>query len=82
VVVRPDELASDAHLRARGLFAEIGAGDEAVQVFRTPVSPRQKTFDRAPHAGEHSRAILGEAGLDAHEIDALVAAGVVKSAGG
>ncbi|MBI4952112.1 MAG: CoA transferase [Myxococcales bacterium] len=78
VALRPDELPADAHTRARGLLATVGEGSDACTVFRTPVTPRDASFPRAPRPGEHSREVLADGGLDAAEIDALVAAGVVK----
>ena len=61
-VLRPDELLHDPHLQARGAFFELTVEGQAVRQFRTPVTPRDVTFSPPPRAGEHTRAILAEAG--------------------
>jgi len=35
----------------------------------------------APRLGEHTREVLGEAGLSAAQIDALIASGAARAAG-
>jgi crotonobetainyl-CoA:carnitine CoA-transferase CaiB-like acyl-CoA transferase len=69
------QLASDPHLQARGLFFDIEVAGEPLRHFRTPVSARDDVPPPAPRRGEHTRAILREAGLGDDEIDALVASG-------
>lgn len=76
-VLRPEELRNDAHLRARGAFFDVSVDGQSVGQFRTPVTPRDTTFSPAPRAGEHTRTILAEAGLDEATIEKLLAAGVV-----
>jgi crotonobetainyl-CoA:carnitine CoA-transferase CaiB-like acyl-CoA transferase len=55
--------------------------------FRTVAAPLRANGERLamhlrpPALGEHSRAVLGELGYDNHKIDALIADGVVGSAG-
>lgn len=76
-VLRPDELRDDPHLQARGAFFDLSVDGQPVGQFRTPVTPRDVTFLPPPRAGEHTRAILAEAGLDEATIAKLLAAGVV-----
>lgn len=77
-VLEPDELKSDAHLRERGVFFEIETEDGPVGQYRTPVTPRDLQPTRAPRQGEHSDAVLSDAGFSADEIAALRGAGAVK----
>lgn len=77
-VLRPEELRGDAHLAARGAFFEMDLDGERVGQLRTPVTPRDVVFSPAPRSGEHTDAILSEAGFDKDKIAALRAAGVVK----
>lgn len=76
--LRPDELLSDPQIAARGLFFEGKAGEETVRYYRTPVTPRDLAPTPAPGPGEHTDAILREAGFDADELAALRAANVVR----
>ena len=80
VAVSAASIADDAHATARGLIAEATGRGEAARVFRTPVTPQGEPLSLGPRAGEHSRTILREAGLDEAEIDELVAASVVRQA--
>jgi alpha-methylacyl-CoA racemase len=77
-VIPPDELARDPHVASRGLLFEIEGPDGPIPQFRTPVTPRDVAFTRAPRSGEHTRAVLGDAGFSDAEIDALVRAGAVR----
>ena len=79
-VLRPDELRADPHLQARGAFFDLSVDGQLVGQFRTPVTPRDVTFSPPPRAGEHTRAILAEAGLDEATIEKLLAAGVISVA--
>jgi crotonobetainyl-CoA:carnitine CoA-transferase CaiB-like acyl-CoA transferase len=79
-VLSPEALRDDEQVRARGVLCEQPAGAETVTVLRTPVTPPEATERRAPRAGEHTRVILREAGLEDAEIDALVASGAVRAA--
>jgi crotonobetainyl-CoA:carnitine CoA-transferase CaiB-like acyl-CoA transferase len=69
-VLRPDELRSDAHVQARGLFVDVETRDGPVGEFRTPVTPRDPVRP-APSAGQHTDEILREAGFDASDIARL-----------
>ncbi|MDA0220011.1 MAG: CoA transferase [Proteobacteria bacterium] len=77
------DLFADPHLAARGMLAQVGhAGSEQtatiantpIRMTATPGGARQ----RAPMAGEHTDAVLAEAGLSESEIAALRAAGAVR----
>jgi crotonobetainyl-CoA:carnitine CoA-transferase CaiB-like acyl-CoA transferase len=77
-VLRPDELHNDEQLRARAAFVEAKVGNERVGQYRTPVTPRDLVPEPAPSHGQHSDAILAEAGFSADEIAALRAARAVS----
>jgi crotonobetainyl-CoA:carnitine CoA-transferase CaiB-like acyl-CoA transferase len=78
--ILPHELRDEPNLRARGVFFEASEATGSVAHLRTPVTPREAPFSPAPRTGEHSRAVLREAGFEASEIDELVATGVVREA--
>jgi crotonobetainyl-CoA:carnitine CoA-transferase CaiB-like acyl-CoA transferase len=78
-VLRPEELGADPHLAARGVFYELATPRGPVPQLRLPVTPRDATPTPPPRSGEHTRAILGEAGLSETEIDALIAAGAARA---
>jgi alpha-methylacyl-CoA racemase len=77
-VLRPDELRADPHLAARSMFFDLSVQGQKVGQFRTPVTPPGDAFSPAPRAGEHSEAILAEAGVAPETIAALLAAGTVR----
>ena len=77
-VLRPDELRADPHLAARQLFFDLAVGDQRVAHFRTPISPLDLAPTPAPPPGQHTDAILAEAGLEPGQIAALRGAGVVR----
>ena len=80
-----DDLLTDEHLRAVGFFGETEHPTEGQVVSvgipsewsRTPPSRRS----HAPALGEHSEAVLREAGLSEGEIRAALAADVIRPAG-
>jgi alpha-methylacyl-CoA racemase len=76
-VLRPEELRSDAHVKARGVFVDIETRDGAVGEFRTPVTPREPVRP-APRAGQHTEEILRDAGFDEAEIAGLEASRAVR----
>lgn len=78
-VLDPEELERDAQIQARGIFGEAAVGSEVVRQFRTPVTSREQPFRPAPRPGEHTLAILREAGFTDDEIDALCASGAAVS---
>jgi crotonobetainyl-CoA:carnitine CoA-transferase CaiB-like acyl-CoA transferase len=77
-VLRPEELASDPQLAARGAFVQAAVEGGTVGQYRTPVTPRDLVPAPAPKQGEHSDAILSEAGFSSDEIAALRAANAVR----
>ena len=77
-VLAPSEITTDAHLASRGLFFELATPRGPVPQVRTPVTPRDEAFAPPPRMGEHTRAILGDAGFTADEIDALLKAGAAR----
>jgi crotonobetainyl-CoA:carnitine CoA-transferase CaiB-like acyl-CoA transferase len=70
-VLAPNELAGDAHTRARGLTFELNVAGESVPEIRTPVSSRDHAGTAAPMPGQHTREIFREAGFDETEIAEL-----------
>ena len=73
-VLSPEEIASDEHLRARGLIYEQPLSEGSVPLFRTPVGDRSIVPAPPPRKGEHTRVIFEEAGFTSDEIAALVTA--------
>jgi crotonobetainyl-CoA:carnitine CoA-transferase CaiB-like acyl-CoA transferase len=67
-VLTPDEARRDEHLEVRSIFFDLGGRPQ----IRTPVTPRDVTFAPPPRHGEHTRAILAEAGLPAETIETLI----------
>lgn len=81
VVLGPDEIAADEHLSARKMLFDVPTAEGPVRCFRTPVSRPEEAFAPGPRAGEHTRAILEDAGFSADEIDELLATKAVQGAG-
>jgi crotonobetainyl-CoA:carnitine CoA-transferase CaiB-like acyl-CoA transferase len=77
-VLRAEEALSDAHLNARGAFVQSESKGDSFHEFRTPVTPRDAVPAPAPASGEHTDAILTEAGFSTTEIAALRHDRVVK----
>jgi alpha-methylacyl-CoA racemase len=76
-VLEPGELAHDEHLRARGAFFELNSPWGRLGQLRTPVTPPGAPHSPPPKKGEHTDAILRDAGFDSCEIASLRAEGVV-----
>ena len=79
-VLEGSEVLDHPHVKARGVTATMNdpnLGD--VGVVRTPLRPfsMETRFTPAPKAGQHSDAVLAEAGLTADEIQGLRASGVL-----
>jgi crotonobetainyl-CoA:carnitine CoA-transferase CaiB-like acyl-CoA transferase len=82
------ELVDDPQARAAGVFTEVpasadGAGTPAFETVAVPVKiagADVRPRGPAPSVGEHTRSVLAAEGLDAEEIDALVADGIVAGA--
>ncbi|MDA0225966.1 MAG: CoA transferase [Proteobacteria bacterium] len=79
-----EDIVADPHLAATGYFEMIDHPSEGrIRSMRVPsewsgTAPGYRRH--APRLGEHTRELLGEAGLDAAAIDALIAAGAAKAA--
>ncbi len=76
-VLTPDEAATDSHLRARGLFFDAPSSWGATVQMHTPVAPRDQEPTPPPRRGEHTDAILKDAGFTDLERAGLRASGVV-----
>jgi crotonobetainyl-CoA:carnitine CoA-transferase CaiB-like acyl-CoA transferase len=80
-VLEGDEPRQDPHLRARGAFVEVPSPGEgrAMPGVATPIRVRGEPapLRPAPRLGEHSEAVLSEAGFTEREIEALRSAGVL-----
>lgn len=75
-VLRPDEVVSHPHLKARGAFVEVDGVTQpapAPRFSRTPSAVRSAP----PQPGQHSRAILLAWGFSTPEIDALADGGTI-----
>ena len=77
-VLTPGEARTDPHLAARGVFFDMPSPWGNLPQFRTPLTPRDVAHAPPPRQGEHTRAILGEAGLDDDAISALLASGAAR----
>jgi crotonobetainyl-CoA:carnitine CoA-transferase CaiB-like acyl-CoA transferase len=81
-ILRPEQLFDDPHLNASGGLLPVSLPDG--RKARLPALPialdgaRPGVRRDAPKLGEHGREVLAEAGLAAAEIEALIAAGVVR----
>jgi crotonobetainyl-CoA:carnitine CoA-transferase CaiB-like acyl-CoA transferase len=82
---RPEDLLDDEHLLATGGLVDVRLpdGDKAGQTVKTTLFPITMDGQRLgvrmdpPRLGEHTRELLATAGLEQHEIDALLAKSVV-----
>ncbi len=70
-VLTPAEAMSDPHLAARGMFFTLPSPWGALAQMRTPLTPRDRAHAPPPKQGEHTAAILRDAGFSDAEIDAL-----------
>jgi crotonobetainyl-CoA:carnitine CoA-transferase CaiB-like acyl-CoA transferase len=77
-VLEPDELRDDEQLRARGMFFEMDSPWGRIAQMRTPLAERGATYAPPPKQGEHTDAILREAGLDDAAIVAMRAEGAAR----
>jgi len=77
-VLSPEEARDDAHLAARGMFFELDSPWGKIPQLRTPLTPRERTHAPPPKQGEHTEAVLRDAGLDEAEIAALRADGAIR----
>ena len=79
-VLRPDELRTDPHLAARGVFFEMDSPWGKLTQLRTPLTPptSEATFAPPPRQGEHTDAILRECGIDDETIALLRSEGAAR----
>ncbi len=77
-VLEPEELGADEHLRARGVFFELPTPWGTIAQLRTPLTGRDAAHASPPRHGEHTEAILREAGLDDAAIAAMRAEGSAR----
>ena len=74
----PSEIQADPHLRSRGLFFTLETPRGPIPQLRLPITPRDLAPSPPPKKGEHTRAILEDAGLTADQITALLATGAAR----
>jgi len=77
-VLTAEEARKDAHLAARGMFFEIDTPWGKVAQMRTPLTPRDRAHTAPPKQGEHTDAILREAGYDDAAIAKMRASGAIR----
>jgi formyl-CoA transferase len=86
LIARNAEVIDDPQLIINGAIVDSASGVPGVErTFATPIhlsTEQQRTPQRAPRLGEHSREVLAEFGVDAGTIAALEAAGIVISDSG
>jgi crotonobetainyl-CoA:carnitine CoA-transferase CaiB-like acyl-CoA transferase len=84
-IQKPGQVLNDPQAAALGLFAQLDlAGEQPVAMPRLPIGLSQTPpcfQGPPPSAGQHSRAILQEAGFSDAEIDDLIRAGACVFAG-
>ncbi len=82
-VGRLDDLEDDPHLQAVGFFVDVPDGDDQrYRLTRSPIryAGESAVPQRPPRLGEHTREVLGEAGLASQAIEALLAGGGAREA--
>jgi alpha-methylacyl-CoA racemase len=72
-MLTPGEVCADEQIAARGVFFEMESPWGTVRQMRTPLTPRGATHAPPPKQGEHTELILREAGIDAAEIEEMLA---------
>jgi crotonobetainyl-CoA:carnitine CoA-transferase CaiB-like acyl-CoA transferase len=77
-VLEPEELRNDPHLRARGAFFEMESPWGPIEQLKTPLTPPGASHAPPPRQGEHTDAILREAGIDDATIAAMKAEGAAR----
>lgn len=77
-VLDPSEIAADPHLASRGLFFTLDTPRGPVPQVRLPITPRDLTPLPPPKKGEHTRAVLRDAGFSDEEIAALLRTGAAR----
>jgi alpha-methylacyl-CoA racemase len=77
-ILEPEEVREDTHLRERGAFFEIDSPWGRIAQMRTPLTERAMAHAPPPRQGEHTDAILREAGIDDATIAAMRAEGAAR----
>jgi len=77
-VLTPDEARSDPHLAARKVFFDLDSPWGPIPQMRTPLTSPDRVHMPPPRQGEHTDAILRDAGITDEEIAKLRAAGAVR----
>lgn len=77
-VLTPEEARTDEHLVARKMFFEMASKWGPIQQMRTPLTPVDREHTPPPAQGEHTVAILTEAGISAERIASMKAAGAIR----
>jgi alpha-methylacyl-CoA racemase len=77
-VIAPSELTTDPHLTSRALFSTLPTPRGPVPQLRLPITPRDAASSPPPRKGEHTRAILRDAGLEDEEIATLLQTGAAR----
>jgi crotonobetainyl-CoA:carnitine CoA-transferase CaiB-like acyl-CoA transferase len=76
-VLTIDEVRHDPHLEARGVFFAMNSPWGTIAQMRTPLTPVGKEHAPPPKQGEHTEAILREAGVSAETIAAMRSEGSI-----
>ena len=71
-VLEPNELRSDAHHTARGVFFDLPSPWGSLLQLRLPVTPKERAHAAPPLQGEHTAAVLREAGVADELVKKLV----------
>jgi crotonobetainyl-CoA:carnitine CoA-transferase CaiB-like acyl-CoA transferase len=77
-VLSVEEAQKDPHLTARKMFFDLPSPWGTIPQMRTPLTSPDRTHAPPPKQGEHTDAILREAGLSADEIEKLRACGAIR----
>ncbi|HEX7603340.1 MAG TPA: CaiB/BaiF CoA-transferase family protein [Polyangiaceae bacterium] len=77
-VLGPAELAADPHLVARQVFFDMPSPWGTLRQLRLPTTPTDKIHAPPPKQGEHTDAVLREAGIDEATIAKLRAGGAIR----
>ncbi len=77
-VLTAEEARTDEHLVARKMFFELASKWGPIQQMRTPLTPVDREHKPPPSQGEHTDAILREAGISADEIAAMKSEGAIR----
>jgi len=77
-VLTAEEARADEHLVARKMFFELASKWGPIQQMRTPLTPVDRVHAPPPSQGEHTEAILREAGISDAEIAAMRSEGAIR----